>query len=860
MSALNLLPRRRGPKVTTPSMTVLSLADSFGNMSLRKGNTFHSPTLTTSELVDPISSARSMPKRSATSLEALLIGAGERRVADLLTKVDRAISDESAKSLSKILQEPEMLPVPAFLLQDTRVEEPEEMGRTNACQEQHALDSGIGSSICSSEQITSEKLLRLETSTSIQSNTGLIGSHVWIGGIARMLRMHLVPRALLLTIHTGLGGHSSVSSSSSSTSAVTRSFSNVNSTNGRYLSEYAIGKIHKYIITPILQESSLREFHPLVKDVPRRIGQKEIANLRDLEKTLIFLAPDSSLSPNAYLQFCETSIRCLHTTIDHLHVSDQRLPTDRPYTNNYFLDLVEQIRKYAQILAATRERQARGEPADEMDYSPDERLSLHGGMSHNGQPAELVREKGGKTISIATTRILSDEVSFSSSAKRPMTDAFTEDEAALRSMARRKKNALPETHTCQDCGRDFKRNCDLTKHEKTHSRPWKCPNTGCKYHTLGWPTEKERDRHHNDRHSNSPDKYKCQYVVDGQSCPYSSKRESNCKQHMEKAHGYVYIRSKSNGKNKALSSRASVTSLPATPASVFGNCATPATPNLQSPSVYSLSSGNNFSRGSLLVPNTEAVLNAPVRAQQGFLPELSTDNMTDFNYDMTLFGNNMPTRYEPYTPAISDEDRRDSAVTPGTNLTFSPMSPQPLAGTSFDDAFTPDEDFMQACGFDNTPSNFFGVVDFQAPSQINGNATQASHSLGDRLTIGASAASRSFYPGVNQTTHLSPRAQPNLTFTNGVYDREMDIDEGFNDDYTQPGDFTLYNHPGSAVMSTTGEVMIPDMGGVDNFQNFGGQFDNSIHSDNHDNSAYLPTGNDTLEELFPELNDCYGRH
>lgn len=83
-----------------------------------------------------------------------------------------------------------------------------------------------------------------------------------------------------------------------------------------------------------------------------------------------------------------------------------------------------------------------------------------------------------------------------------------------------------------------------SKHEKTHSRPWKCSESSCKYHQFGWPTEKERDRHVNDKHSTTPSMYKCQYHP----CPYESKRESNCKQHMEKAHGWAYIRSKNNGK------------------------------------------------------------------------------------------------------------------------------------------------------------------------------------------------------------------------------------------------------------------------------------------------------------------------
>ncbi|KAH7364784.1 hypothetical protein BKA65DRAFT_144371 [Rhexocercosporidium sp. MPI-PUGE-AT-0058] len=70
-------------------------------------------------------------------------------------------------------------------------------------------------------------------------------------------------------------------------------------------------------------------------------------------------------------------------------------------------------------------------------------------------------------------------------------------------------------------------------------RVWKCPVESCKYNEYGWPTEKERDRHHNDVHSSAPIMYTCMFKP----CPYKSKRESNCKQHMEKAHGWEYVRS-----------------------------------------------------------------------------------------------------------------------------------------------------------------------------------------------------------------------------------------------------------------------------------------------------------------------------
>lgn len=47
-----------------------------------------------------------------------------------------------------------------------------------------------------------------------------------------------------------------------------------------------------------------------------------------------------------------------------------------------------------------------------------------------------------------------------------------------------------------------------------------------------------------DKHSLNAKEYPCEYPP----CGYKSKRESNCKQHMEKAHDYVYVRTKSNKK------------------------------------------------------------------------------------------------------------------------------------------------------------------------------------------------------------------------------------------------------------------------------------------------------------------------
>lgn len=143
------------------------------------------------------------------------------------------------------------------------------------------------------------------------------------------------------------------------------------------------------------------------------------------------------------------------------------------------------------------------------------------------KPAELVREYGGKLTPIDAGRH-----------SAPLTS--TEAEDSLRSMARKRKcdQGKIEQHPCRECGKIFPRACDRSKHEKTHSRPWKCPEADCRYHTEGWPTEKECERHVNDKHKQEAKLYKCLF----EPCPYTSKRESNCKQHMEKAHDWQYDR------------------------------------------------------------------------------------------------------------------------------------------------------------------------------------------------------------------------------------------------------------------------------------------------------------------------------
>jgi len=699
-------------------------------MSLRKSGTFSSPK-TANDLCD-LENQYFMPRRSPTSTERLeellqdsIQDPSVRRVANLLRDFDQKIAGHRAASTASadILNDPEVLPVPSFVLDNASLDstpmeidpKPSTIGQNP---HEHASDSGLGTSISGS---------KYENAHTRRSSV-----------------------------------RGSISTSISSTrSAVTRSCSTLNASEGKHtLGEYACKQIHDHIIKPILAEDSLKEFHTLIQDVPRRIGEKNICNLRDLEKTLIFLAPELSTTSASYLRFCERSIQLLVTTVDYLPERDQRLPSDRPYTNGYFLDLIEQIRRYAAIMAATREKQETGQELNDQDYSRDEKITLRGGLSHDGRPLELVREKNGQVVNLAE----SADACRSVSKRGYLADEMDEDEVT-RSMARRRKSEKPGDvmHVCRDCNKEFKRPCDLTKHEKTHSRPWKCSEQECKYFELGWPTEKERDRHMNDRHSAAPAQYKCHYPP----CTYASKRESNCKQHMEKAHGWEYVRSKNNGRKKgAMSNDVSpttpLTPFLGTPRSVALN--TPITPFLTSPQTPFVGDSEYYGFGT------------PALSMQGDFRRgsVSTDE-THFTHS----SGHSPTEPTSFVDAVSLEDtsidHNDvfNNCSLGTTFTAGLQQPTPALSTTF--AFEP--------------------LPFTAASTMN--------------------------PGFS---HLSPLAQPNVT----LLSPHINLDEGFGDmdmDLSSFGrpteDFTLFDTvpPTNMSLSNTANFF-PD------FHQLGGQFDN----------------------------------
>ena len=648
--------------MTRPSSEALGLKT---NMVLRKGATFHSPTTSTTTPELDITAFRPprLPQRSQTNLDDV-IDANRRRAALTLGNIDNILAPSIETSLASSLRQlrDDSLPIPRGILDhtldssfmskepaaDRRVLRP----RPNRC---HDSDSGLGTSIASTNEKRAGSSLKKEKSTF-------------------------------------------------KTSAITRSAAALStSANDQALSARSINRIYEHALKPILAKRKYKDFHPLILECPRRIQKNDIVCLRDVEKTLLFLAPVSQPVANdqssrveayrafglkartadigLYLDFSLFTVRCIQTTVEHLPEREQTRPRDPPYTGGYFIDLVDQIRHYAQQLADAKEKGTRGDDQMDVDqYDPpaplhlpamltllprSDEIKLHGGIHINGCPAELVRvKKNGTAVSIATGEPVDVVEEHSKGAvriKRSLSEQLDDEEEIKRSMARRKKNASPEElapKRCREpgCNKEFKRPCDLTKHEKTHSRPWKCPVPTCKYHEYGWPTEKEMDRHRNDKHSANPPMYECLYKP----CSYKSKRDSNRKQHMEKAHGWNYVRTKSNNNKSSLPSVQGSTTEP-TPQ--LQNIATPssdhsvgvATPTDDQLGHLFSNSNNNLNFPTYLPHDTDFDM-IPQDLKLDYSPAdngtPSTDSGLDFNSTYQDIGNDFTLYEDIYTAHV----------------------------------------------------------------------------------------------------------------------------------------------------------------------------------------------------------------
>jgi len=377
-----------------------------------------------------------------------------------------------------------------------------------------------------------------------------------------------------------------------------------------------------------------------------------------------------------------------------------------------------------------------------------------------------------------------------------LSEQSSDDDGVRRSMARRKKSALPTDHaaqTCGECGKEFKRPCDLTKHEKTHSRPWKCTEPDCKYYEHGWPTEKERDRHVNDKHSDAPALFECQFHP----CTYRSKRESNCKQHMEKTHGWTYVRSKNNGK-KGQKERAIQTPQSeniVTPKSVSLDFSAPATaapsPNDQfgqyDPS-YSVGGSTSASEG--IGPfSTSGVMGDSLNGFGGQYG--SGESNFDFNNYQDV----------DFSPAMSNF--AGPSFDPATMTDVSTMH------TPIETSFTPVDPDLSLDDIDWSSMNHdLATWNVQLPTPSYSTESRTYDSFSRNPSV-------SFQPQIGQISNLSPGAQGNVMLYSPSSSNDIAADEGFEEfagDFAKPtGDFSLFPSSGeSSVNSAGNEGMFQD--------------------------------------------------
>ncbi|KAL8726343.1 MAG: hypothetical protein Q9181_006084 [Wetmoreana brouardii] len=797
MTSPQLNPRRRFLNTDTPSVASYSPPPphhvhhepSSNNTSLKKSSTFHSPTTPPSQDDDPILNIPLLPRRSPTCLKALedAVAPGGKRLQDLLGAVDRSLSGlETFSTDSQQTSRAEDLPLPRCVL-DAHASNPDCMDidpspspaptpqlKQRQRHKHHSSDSGIGSTVTGSENSLSK------VNAANKQDTQAISPRSSVTEIQSGINGSIVP---IMAEETGLQ---------------------------HALSEYACRHIQKHIISPIVAESSLKDFHPLLRGIPFRVSRKEITCLRDLEKVLLWLAPVSdtcstgerslahfwffgvqkwSVSKKSFLRFCETTIQCLHTTVEFLNEPDQRRPTDRPYTNGYFLDLTEQVRQYATMIAASRARMAGGKRMSDDDTAVDERLGLHGGLSQTGRPVELVRIKHGQSFSLRT----GNAVDPAAGSKRSAGEESDDD--AFRSMARRRKSAqaaVKDVQQCRDCDKVFKRPCDLTKHEKTHSRPWKCDEKSCKYHTYGWPTEKERDRHVNDKHSKSPSMYKCQF----RPCPYESKRESNCKQHMEKAHGWAYVRSKNNGKSK----KNQTGKTPPTP-----QIMTP-TFDASSPDFGTASSSHNYGGAYSVAPS--------VNGSEDSLSH-STVNSPFMNLDERFvpFGAGF-SWHEPYEGFTHNGPPPFTPASHRLSLDAGSMSHAPTM-PSFETSVAPhDQDPLFTENFDWSnmdANNDFTSLNIQLLTPANSIETRPLDAFSRNPSVCLDQTPN------DQVPSLSPGAQGNVMLYSPYSQNAGPVDEGYEDFSGDAGkpteDFALFDnaHGPSGMTGTTDQRMFQDL-------------------------------------------------
>lgn len=160
MSAIQTEPSRVHPRrrpVLNTALPTLSNDSPDSKMPLKKGETFHTPTSPPSSDRDPVLNIRSLPHRSATSLEA--ITAAEERMTSILDRLTlEPTEDQSLEVVGESPLEGGLVRSNSKSMSNSPRSSNEEgrsipipLDEKKAQQHSHESDSGLGTSVSSEE-------------------------------------------------------------------------------------------------------------------------------------------------------------------------------------------------------------------------------------------------------------------------------------------------------------------------------------------------------------------------------------------------------------------------------------------------------------------------------------------------------------------------------------------------------------------------------------------------------------------------------------------------------------------------------------------------------------------------------------
>ena len=306
----------------------------------------------------------------------------------------------------------------------------------------------------------------------------------------------------------------------------------------------------------------------------------------------------------------------------------------------------------------------------------------------------------------------------------------------------------------------------------------------------------------NDKHLAAPSMYKCQYYP----CPYESKRESNCKQHMEKAHNWVYVRSKNNGKNgtKSQSRKTPPTPSMTTPGSDIFQAPTPELSGSVTnyPPYPSHSRSRSLESSAVASEVSAPFMNGPPMGFDDTFGPMSSNFA--WNDSSTEFTSGGPSDYtnNSHRPSWDSAMANPPAMPSSFEASFTPYDEQSLVGDTFDWS-----NMSNDLNSDFTSYNIQLITPATSVENRPLDAFSRNHSISfDQLPSG-------------QPQSLSPGAQGDaMLYTPYSNDPEdAATDEGYGDyttDAHRPAhDFALFDSSASAsgANSTATGSMFPEL-------------------------------------------------